>query len=1085
MGEDNNFGRIIRGIKHYYHANKKRMITQITIITIIVTILTGQAGESVAVFAGTLEKSTLNPFVLIYYAWIKLFPVTFLIISIINIILIIIITNMDDKFYDKERNFQISKNGTLGTGGFMQREDKEEALIMDDVENIDGMILGKDLENDLVCTPKNTLYLNGHKCVCGGSGARKTTTQALNDLLQIIKRGESFIATDPKGEIYATLAVMAEKRGYTTRVLNLVNLKNSDGIDFIKCIRDKYEDRDEEFKNVMTLTEVIMSNTTKEGDAGFWVDCQRGLLSAAILYVMYDETGNTEPTLASAYDLILKNDKTELDRIFNKIDNSHPAKAQYMVYAKTEDKIRTSVVIGLTMRLQIFMTESVKRIISEDEIDLTLPGKKKCAYFIVMSDQESTFDFIASLFFSIFFIKMVGHADSSKQRRLDVPVNLIMDEFPSIGTLPDFSRKLATLRSRGIYITIIFQNYGQIMDKYDKHEWQTIISNCDTNTYLGGNDSEETARFYENRLGDMTVVTTGKRTTNKLMSLTNNRFKPNYAESESESTRPVMTKDELLRLPLDHAIVFLKSCRAVKVKKFVYTEHPFTKEIIDRNATAHIPTWRRVADGYPEADVITDEELEPLVIKMSEDGNIVKYLRLHRNNRKYKLMDFLHEYDREEFEKFRDIMQERCKDKFEDDESVIPEGYISEPDYPATESKYIKESAPSDSNTNNTLSNNQSKNGIKRYGLKPDSSPREVIHESRTLNENDDPYKPQVTQSTGGIKRFQKINKDDAFQEDENLGKSKMDDILRKNEVAIKKMDEERISKKAVQNTSIPIFQGNKHMATPAAIPPSNNGDITKVLLNVSHETFDNANIPAEYPIAAIDNVSVGLNIPNKQNANKNDFNALSQNEYEFPAANEIPFVSTSKLSTEQAEREDIENAPEVVQADIDNEDFNPETFSFRLPEAKGEEPLEDEMSLYMFGDGDPEIATNELTDDDIGTESLISSDKELQSENIAMSEKKIRDLPYVALERGEYTEGNESKTDLSQPPVYDGLSSKEEPMPPIYENISKNDFAVFSDTEIPSPLNNRNTAARPNIGMKRKADTKKKGFVKGKPNDF
>jgi len=645
MGE-NNFVKIWGKMKYYYHANKTRLKVQVAIIALVITFVVGQAGQSFSSLLDSSKRISLNPFILIYYAWGKMFFISLALLVVLNVLLIFVITNMEDKYYDKERDFQISEHGTLGTGGFMQLEDKQKALIMDDVEKIEGPILGKDPLSQLVCSPKESLFLNGHKFICGGSGSRKTTTQAMNDLLQIIKRGESFLASDPKAEIVGMLRKLCEMEGYVVKVLNLVNLMNSDGVDFIKCLRSDDGNRDLEVENAMTLAQVIMENTTEDVTNGFWDDCQKGLLTATILYVMYDATGGTKPTLADAYNLILKKDKLELDRLFNSLSDDHPSKAQYLIYAKTDAKVRDSVVIGLMMRLQVWQGESVKKIISEDEIDLTLPAKQKCAYFLVMSDQKHTYDFISSLFFSMFFIKEVEYIDSLPTREAKVPINLIMDEFPSIGHIPDFSRKLATLRSRRIFITVIIQNYGQIIDMYDNNEWQTIVSNCDTNIYLGGNDIKETADFYTERLGEMTVISHGKRTNQKLLSVTNNNFHPQYMMNESESSRPVMTKEELMRLSLDEAIVFLKSCRPLKVEKFVYKDHPLADKIIDINATTHFPKWKREMDGLPD---LADEVLYPLIIQLRAAGQMAQYLELHRNNKKYLLMDYLSEYDENTF----------------------------------------------------------------------------------------------------------------------------------------------------------------------------------------------------------------------------------------------------------------------------------------------------------------------------------------------------------------------------------------------------------------------------------------------------
>lgn len=658
--EDTNLGKMLTKLKYFYKAHTMQVRMQVIIIFLLTTIVCGQAGQSLSLLTSGLEKISWNPFLLLYYAWIKLFLVTLTLNVIINSVILYVRINMDTTMYDKDRNFEISKKGTMGTGGFMQTADKTKSLIMDEIENINGAILGKDPDTNLVCSPKPTLYINNHKVVCGGSGSRKTTTQVLNELFQAIKRGESFIVTDPKGEIYEMLSVLAEEEGYVTKVMNLVNLENSDGIDFVKACFDKNGNQDKEIRAVQTLAKVIMANTAEDITGGFWDDNQRGLLTAAILYVMYDKSGRTEPTLAGAYELLLHSDKTEVDRLFTNLDKSHPARAEYLIYAKTDTKVRDSVINGLMMRLQVLQTESAKRIVSSDEIDLTLPSQRKCAYFLIMSDQESTFDFIASLFFSMFFIKDVQYVDSLKKqvRESDklIPVNLVMDEFPSIGTIPDFDKKLATVRSRKINITIIFQNYGQLIDKYEKNQWETIVANCDTNIYLGGNDSEKTAEYYSNRMGEMTVITKGKRTQEKLLSMTDNKFHPSYMTSESESSRPVMTKDELLRLDKNHAIVLMGSCRPLDVLKFVYTEHPMAKRIVERNQTIHIPNWRREMEGYPD---LTDNELESTVEMLTDTGKMKEYLELHSNNKTYCLMDYLYEMFPDEYERLKTLLEER------------------------------------------------------------------------------------------------------------------------------------------------------------------------------------------------------------------------------------------------------------------------------------------------------------------------------------------------------------------------------------------------------------------------------------------
>lgn len=637
----NNLVKAVERIKNFNKRFPNRAKFVLIAAAIIITLVMGCGISAVSSLTGE-GSVTFNPFILLFNAWFKAAFISFPLLFIIYVIAAFINTNMENKLYDEERNFQISEKGTHGTGGFMGEADKEKALIRDTVDKIDGTLLGIDPDTKLLCSPKSSLWLNGHKAVCGGSGARKTTTQVFNDLLQYIKCGESFLVTDPKGEIYESLSVLCERHGYTTRVYNLRELRNSDGVDFVKSLRDENGDRDKEVSNAQVLGQVIMANTSEKETGGFWEDNQRGLLTAAILYVMYDKSGATEPTLAGAYNLLLKSNKTKIDQLFASLGNDHPAKAMYNLYAKTEDKVRDSVINGLIMRLQVLMTNAAQRAVSTDEIDLALPSKQKCAYFIITSDQNSTFDYIAAMFYTLFFIRVIGYVDSlsNEEREHAVPVHLVLDEFPSIGGIPDFDKKLATVRSRKVYITVIFQNYGQLQDKYTEHSWQTVIGNCDINIYLGGNDSESTVDYYKKRLDTMTVIQKGKRTTEKILSPTNNAFHPTYMNTESEASRDVMTVDELLRLDPDEEVVFLKSSRPLKLNKFFYKNHPLAAEIVLRNQMQHIPRWRRQEEGIPD---LTDEELYPIMEELRKDGKMRDWMDRRADNRNYGLMDFLQE----------------------------------------------------------------------------------------------------------------------------------------------------------------------------------------------------------------------------------------------------------------------------------------------------------------------------------------------------------------------------------------------------------------------------------------------------------
>ena len=221
-------------------------------------------------------------------------------------------------------------------------------------------------------------------------------------------------------------------------------------------------------------------------------------------------------------------------------------------------------------------------------------GKKKCAYFCVTSDQDSTFDFLASLFFSFLFIRLVRFADNyGENGKLPVPVNMVLEEFPNIGAIVDFKKKISTTRSRAINISVIFQNLAQLQNRYPDGAWQEILGNCDTQLFLGCTD-ETTAKLVSDRTGEVTVAVASK--TKNLNSWRVSDYTPEYREARSIGKRKLLTPDEILRLPVKEALVIMRGQKVLKVTKFDYTNHPHSKLIVKKKASTHIPEWRKMLD---------------------------------------------------------------------------------------------------------------------------------------------------------------------------------------------------------------------------------------------------------------------------------------------------------------------------------------------------------------------------------------------------------------------------------------------------------------------------------------------------------
>lgn len=234
--------------------------------------------------------------------------------------------------------------------------------------------------------------------------------------------------------------------------------------------------------DVQTSSDVIISNTQRHDKGGdeFWPRAEENLLKAFLFYFLANLSDNNN--LTSVYKHLSNGDIGEIDTMFKKMPDESPARMSYNIFASGSDTIKASVITGLGTRLQAFQNEDLQKLTSETDIDLTLPGKKPCIYYVITSDMDSSFDFLASLFFTFLFIKLVRYADSTKNGKCKNDVFFFLDEFANLGqnAIPDFNKKISTVRSRGISIIPIFQNVGQIQNRYPDGLSDEIIGNCDT-----------------------------------------------------------------------------------------------------------------------------------------------------------------------------------------------------------------------------------------------------------------------------------------------------------------------------------------------------------------------------------------------------------------------------------------------------------------------------------------------------------------------------------------------------------------------------------------------------------------------------
>ncbi len=505
-------------------------------------------------------------------------------------LLVIMVMRMgygDTGEYDKDRNFVYSNKGTYGTAGFMDEKEAEE--IFDVTSNIkahNGTIFGM-LGGRYVCMPPDSL-LNRNVAVYGASGSMKTRAYCINRILQATVPDangirESLIICDPKSELYEKTSELLRKT-HTVKVFNLVCPENSDSWN---CLAEIEGDE----LMAQRFCDVIIKNTGSERGDHFWDSAELNLLKALVLYV---EQGYTpeKKNIGEVYKLLTHTGEKELNNLFDMLAPSHPAKAPFAIFRQASDTVRSGVIIGLGSRLQVFQNKAICNMTAFDEIDMELPGQKPCAYFCITSDQDSTFDFLSSLFLSFVFIKLVRYADKNCEGgKLPVPVHVLGEELTACGVIPDLSRKISVIRSRNISMSCVFQNLAGLQNRYPLNQWQEILGNSDIQLFLGCVD-ELTAKYISDRSGEVSVHVQSKAKMLGTWRISN--YTPQYRETSGVGKRKLLTMDEVLRLPINEALIIIRGKKLLKVKKCDYTKHPESKHLIPCKASSYIPEWQKI-----------------------------------------------------------------------------------------------------------------------------------------------------------------------------------------------------------------------------------------------------------------------------------------------------------------------------------------------------------------------------------------------------------------------------------------------------------------------------------------------------------
>ena len=436
--------------------------------------------------------------------------------------------------------------------------------------------------------PKQPRYArNKNILVIGGSGSGKTRFFVKPSIMQM---HSSYVITDPKGQLLKETGKMLlhgapkldengkpvrDSRGkviyepYRIKVLNTINFSKSMKYNPLAYVRSE--------KDILKLVNVIIANTKGDGEKSsedFWVKAERLLYCALIGYIWY-EAEPEERNFITLLDLLnaceAREDdetyKSPVDILFDDLAKKQPehfAVKQYVKFKMAAGKTLKSILVSCGARLSPFDIKELRDIMTEDELELDTMGDRKTALFLIMSDTDTTFNFVIAMLQSQLFNLLCDKADDFYNGRLPVHVRCLLDEFANIGQIPNFDKLIATIRSREISASIILQSQSQLKTIY-KDAADTIVGNCDVTLFLGGKEKSTLKEISE---------LLGKETIDSLSQSENRGAQTSHGLSYQKLGKELMTQDEIAVMDGGKCILQLRGVRPFFSDKFDITKHP-------------------------------------------------------------------------------------------------------------------------------------------------------------------------------------------------------------------------------------------------------------------------------------------------------------------------------------------------------------------------------------------------------------------------------------------------------------------------------------------------------------------------------
>lgn len=485
-------------------------------------------------------------------------------------------------------------------------------------------------DNNILLTQEVRMSLNTRQhrenlnvLVIGGSGSGKSRFYVKPNIMQL---NTSYVVTDPKGELLRSCGRLLKKAGYEIRVFNLIDMSHSNNYNPFNYIYDKDGNINKTY--VMKMVNCLMKNTKQEGASGgdqFWDDSTKALTLAIAFYLLEKKTDENGNSLDRNFSTVMKmmrlaeiseqdeNHRSPLDDMMDELRTENPhsmAVSFYADFKKAPAETAKSILISAAVRFAAFNLPEVADLTHTDNIHLDTLGDRKTALFIIIPSSDATFNFLAAMMYTQLFDTLYDTANFKYGGRLPVHVRCLLDEFANVGTIPDFDKLLATMRSMEISANIIIQNLAQLKKMYDK-SWEILTGNCDSLLFLGGQEAS-TLEAISKSLGKETIDVVSQNRTRSHKS-------PSTSENNSILGRELMTTDELKVMKPNECVLIVRALYPFFCHKFDIEKHQNYKYLEDSNKNYAYLIDDLHTEKAPDITEIYSETVEPKTVAQPVD----------------------------------------------------------------------------------------------------------------------------------------------------------------------------------------------------------------------------------------------------------------------------------------------------------------------------------------------------------------------------------------------------------------------------------------------------------------------------------